>query len=121
MGVLSRPDIMYAVGVLTRHLKHPTYLSCKVACCMLNYLSHHAAMSITYSGSKIYDKHVYTDCDWSSDGDTRRSTSRYVVCMAVGPVDLISSAYCDYVFEGGRIRVVLLCCAGACVNSSVVA
>ena len=53
---------------------------------MLNDLSQHAAASITYSGSKM-DMHVYTDSDWSSGRNTRRSTSGYVVCMAGGPVD----------------------------------
>ena len=52
LDVVSRPEIMYAVGVLTRHLKHPTYLSCKAASCVLNYLSRHAAMFITSSGCK---------------------------------------------------------------------
>ena len=28
LAVASRPDISYAVGVLTRHLKCPTYASC---------------------------------------------------------------------------------------------
>ena len=59
---------MYAVGVLTRHLKHPTYLSCKAACRVLTFLSHHAAMSITYSGSKIYmhihDKLIVIEIPW---------------------------------------------------------
>ena len=50
LGVVSRPDITYAVDVLTRYLKHPTYLSSKAAYRVLNYLSNHA-------GSKI-DMHV---------------------------------------------------------------
>ena len=37
LAVVSKPDIMYAVGMLTRHLKCPTYSSCKAACRVLNY------------------------------------------------------------------------------------
>ena len=38
LAVVSRPDIMYAVGVLTSHLKCPTHSSCKAAC--IYYYSH---------------------------------------------------------------------------------
>ena len=46
LAVVSRPDISYAVGVLTRHLKCPTYASCKAASRVLNYLSQHPAVCI---------------------------------------------------------------------------
>jgi hypothetical protein len=49
LAVVTRPDLMFAVGVLTHHLKSPTYASCKAACRVLNYLSHHPAISICYS------------------------------------------------------------------------
>ena len=46
LAVVSKPDIMYAVGVLTRHLKYPTYSSCKAACRVLNYVSHRPTTGI---------------------------------------------------------------------------
>ena len=54
--------ISYAVGVLTRHLKCPTYASCKAASHVLNYLSQHPAVCIRYSGSSL-DLHVSSDSD----------------------------------------------------------
>ena len=81
--------VMYAVGVLTRHLKCPTYSSCKAACRVLNYLSHHPTTGITYTGCKL-DLQVHTDSDWASDRDIRRSTSGLVVLMAGGPVNWLS-------------------------------
>jgi len=89
LAVVSRPDIMYAVGVLTRHLKSPTYASCKAACRLLNYLSTNPAVGIRYTGTTLA-LHVYTDSDWGSDKDTRRSTSGFVVLMAGGPVNWLS-------------------------------
>ena len=86
LAVVSRPDISYAVGVLTRHLKCPTYASCKAASRVLNYLSQHSAVCIRYSGSSL-DLHVYSDSDWGSDKDTRRSTSGVLIMMAGGPVN----------------------------------
>ena len=86
LAVVTRPDIMFAVGVLTHHLKSPTYASCKAVCRVLNYLSHHPAVALCYAGSKL-DLHVYTDSDWGSDKDTRRSTSGVVVIMAGAPIN----------------------------------
>jgi hypothetical protein len=63
LAVVTRPDIMFAVGVLTHHLKCPTYASCKAACRELNYLAHHPAIGICYSGSQL-NLHAYTDSDW---------------------------------------------------------
>jgi hypothetical protein len=120
LAVVTRPDIMHAVGVLTHHLKSPTYASCKAACRVLNYLSHHPAVSICYSGSKL-DLHAYSDSDWGSDRDTRRSTSGVVIIMAGGLVSwfIQIATYRHCVFYGGRICCLLLLCTGYCVDSPV--
>ena len=89
LAVVTRIDIMYAVGVLTRHLKAPTYASCKAACRVLNYLSSNRSKCLRYRGSKIH-LHAFTDSDWASDKDTRRSTSGNIVLMAGAPVNWLS-------------------------------
>ena len=89
LAVVTRLDIMSAVGVLTHHLKCPTYAACKAACRVLNYLSHHPAIPIRYSGRSL-NLHAFTDSDWASDKDTRRSTSGGIVMMAGGPVNWLS-------------------------------
>ena len=89
LAVVTRIDIMFAVGVLTHHLKCPTFAACKAACRVLNYLSHHPAIPIRYSGRSL-DLHAFTDSDWASDKDTRRSTSGVIVMMARGPVNWLS-------------------------------
>ena len=86
LAVVSRLHVSYAVGVLTGHLKCPTYASCKAASRVLNYLSKHPAVCIRYSGSSL-DLYVYCDSDWGSDKDTRRSTSGVLIMMAGGPVN----------------------------------
>lgn len=89
LAVVTRPDIMFAVGVLTHHLQSPTYAACKAACRVFNYLMHHPAIPICYSGQSL-NLHAFTDSDWASDKDTRRSTSGGIVMMAGGPVNWIS-------------------------------
>ena len=89
LAVVTRLDIMFAVGVLTPHLKCPTFAACKAACRVLNYLSHHPDIPIRYSGRSL-NLHAFTDSDWASDKDTRRSTSGGIVMMAGGPVNWLS-------------------------------
>ncbi len=60
---------MLAVGVLTQHLKAPTYASCKAACRVLNYLSHHPVIALCYSG-RVY---------------------RLLLCFAGGGVDPVAA------------------------------
>jgi hypothetical protein len=92
-------------GVLTHHLKSPTYASCKVASCRVwHYLSRHPGVSIVYTGSAM-DLHAHTDSDWGSDRHTRRSTSGIVI-MAGGlvhwlsklqPIVTVSSMQAEYI------------------------
>ena len=89
LAVVTRIDIMHAVAVLTRHLKSPTYASCKAACRVLNYLSNNRSNAIRYHGSAL-DLHVFTDSDWASDKDTRKSTSGNIVFRGGGPIDWLS-------------------------------
>ena len=85
LSVVTRVDIAYAVGVLTRHIKAPTYAACKAAARVLSYLSLTCHRGITYSGVTL-SFHALTDSDWGSDQDTRRSTSAHIVIMAGAPV-----------------------------------
>jgi hypothetical protein len=80
---VTRLDISFAVGVLTRHMKAPTYEACIAASRLLVYLKRSKKKGLFYSGSSIHF-HVYSDSDWASDLDTRRSTSGYVVMMMAG-------------------------------------
>ena len=95
---------MYALGVLICNLKY-----------RLNYLSHHVALSITCFGFKI-DTRVYTDSDWGSDRNTRRSTSEYMVCMAGDSVAWISRLQPKVTRSSmeAEYAACFLCTAGGC-------
>jgi len=85
LSVVTRIDISYSVGVLTRHVKSPTYAACKAASRTLSYLSRTRHKGLVYRGTAL-NFHAFTDSDWASDQDTRRSTSGYLVIMAGAPV-----------------------------------
>ena len=85
LSVVTRVDIAIAVGVLTRHMKNPTFEACLVVCHLLNHLSVTKNKCIRYTGVTL-NMVGFTDSDWASDLDTRRSTSGYLVLMSGGPV-----------------------------------
>jgi hypothetical protein len=90
LSVVTRLDITFAVGVLTRHVKSPTYEACIAASRLLVYLKKSKNKGLFYCGSSL-NLHVYSDSDWASVLDTRRSTSGYVVMMmAGGPISWMS-------------------------------
>jgi hypothetical protein len=85
LSTYTRPDLAYAVGVLTRFGNKPSYAACKLAVHVLLYLRGTVEMGIEFSGSE-FDMHVFSDADWAGDIMTRRSTTGYVVFAGGGPI-----------------------------------
>lgn len=92
----TRPDLAYAVGVLSQHLDWPGFQHWKAANHVLRYLAGTTNMGITYSGDhasgpvrgiKSQDcPQALCDADWAGDKDTRRSTTGYIFILAGGAI-----------------------------------
>lgn len=81
----SRPDIAFAVGILSRYCSNPGEIHLNEALHCLRYLGGTKDWVIEYDGT-IIDELIslilgYSDSDWAGDVDTRRSTSGYVFLM----------------------------------------
>ena len=117
---VSRPDIAYAVGVLSRHSATPGAAHMDAAINLVNYLYNSKDMFIQYTRGErgndpqIYEKgsavvksiddrlvastpppsantpHMYVDADFAGDANTRRSTSGMIVMMNGGPISWAS-------------------------------
>ena len=85
LAMNTRPDIAYAVGVLSRHGTKPTLLSCSLMIYLLQYLSNTVEKGIRFSADS-FDMHIFTDADWAGDQITRKSTTGFVVFAAGGPL-----------------------------------
>jgi hypothetical protein len=78
----TRPDINYAVSVLSRFMSSSTESHWNAAERVLRYLKGTINQSLTYSGTGGVDKPVtFLDADFGADEDTRRSTSGMVVTL----------------------------------------
>lgn len=72
----TRPDIVYAVLVVSRFASNPIPEYYSVVEDIFRYLRSTIYYELTFSGylTLLYG---YTDSDWAGDTDTRRSTSGY--------------------------------------------
>jgi hypothetical protein len=100
----TRPDIAYAVSVVSRYSSNPTpshFLAVKK---IFRYLRGTWDFQLTYQG-KLGELRGYSDADWAGDTETRRSTGGFVFNMGSGaiswsskrqPVVALSSCEAEY-------------------------
>ncbi|KAL5861181.1 hypothetical protein ACOSQ4_002477 [Xanthoceras sorbifolium] len=77
----TRPDILYAVGLVSRYMENPTTTHFKVAKRILRYIKGTIDFGLFYSVSNDYKLVGYSDSDWGGDIDDRKSTSGFVFFM----------------------------------------
>ena len=81
----TRPDIAFAVGVVSRYMANPGKKHWEAMKGIMHYLNGTQKMCICF-GSKGSDVEGYTDADYAGDIIKRRSTSGYVFTLAGGAV-----------------------------------
>jgi hypothetical protein len=85
LATTVRPDIAYAVGVLSKYMSCPTVSHWKAARGVLRYLAGTSRVGITYgAGPAVLQG--FCDADYGGDKDTRRSTTGFVYTIAGGAV-----------------------------------
>nr|GEV94945.1 putative ribonuclease H-like domain-containing protein [Tanacetum cinerariifolium] len=73
----TRPDIAYAVGVVSRFMHQPQAAHMDAVIRIISYLKGTAGHGILFGSNGHLDIQIYTDADWAGDKDKRRSTSGY--------------------------------------------
>lgn len=84
--VATRPDIAFALSVLSRFQANPGPAHWKAMLHLLAYLKGTISYKITYYKGGSLDPIGFVDADYAGDTDTRRSTSGYLFTVAGGPV-----------------------------------
>jgi len=96
-AICTRPDISFACGWLSRHLDNYTEEHFNAGIKVLRYMQSTTDLSIRYTGG-IGDKalaeslEIYSDSDWGSDKESRRSISGNLIKLGGGPVLYSSSS-----------------------------
>ncbi|CAL9021041.1 unnamed protein product, partial [Prunus brigantina] len=84
--VCTRPDISYAVSVTSRYQSNPGLDHWGAVKCILKYLRRTKDMFLVYGGTSELQVEAFTDSDFASDVDDRKSTSGYVFILNGGVV-----------------------------------
>ena len=73
----TRPDIAYAVSVVSQFMHAPSEEHMEAVYRILRYLKSAPGKGLLFSKNGISNIEGYTDSDWAGDQTTRRSTSSY--------------------------------------------
>ena len=81
----TRPNIYYAVGIVSHYQSNPGMGHCIAVKHILNYLRRTRDYMLVYSGGDL--NHIgYTDYDFQSDKDSQKSTSRSIFTLGGGAI-----------------------------------
>jgi hypothetical protein len=87
--VCTRPDIAYAVGVVSRYMNNPGKEHREAVKWILRYLRGTTTHALCFGGSDTFLQ-GYVDSDMAGDKDSRRSTTGYVFTIGGTTVSWIS-------------------------------
>lgn len=82
----TRPDLMFAVSLLSRYMEIPTELHLQLAKRVFRYLQGTMEYGIFYKMGGNDALIAYTDSDYAGDLDDRKSTSGYVFLLSSGAI-----------------------------------
>lgn len=87
---LTRPDISYAVGVMSRYMQSPKKCHLDSARRILRYVKGTIDYGLLYKRGENCNLVGYCDADYAGDHDTRRSTTGYVFKLGSGTISWCS-------------------------------
>eukprot|EP00253_Pinus_taeda_P002805 PITA_02805 len=89
----TRPDIMYVVSLVSRFMETPKDTHWQVEKRILKYVNGTKQYGILYTTTSDFRLVGYTDSDWASSVDDRKSTSRYVFHLGSGTISWASKKH----------------------------
>ena len=75
---ITRPDIVYGVGLVSRYMETPKESHWLAAKRILRYIKSTLNLVLFYTYGETAELVGYPDCDWRGDQDEKKSTTGYV-------------------------------------------
>ena len=82
----NRPELYYAVSVVSRYMDQPHEVHWRSAKRILNFVQGTRTHGIFYKAKSDLDLIGFTDSDWAGDNTDQNSTLGYVSMLAEGPI-----------------------------------
>jgi hypothetical protein len=86
LSLNTRPDLAFAIGLLARYARNPTFGACGCLAHVLSYISGTCLEGIKYTYIDLLNIIAFCDADWAADRKQRRSTVGYVLMCLGGPL-----------------------------------
>ncbi len=83
---ITRPDLNYAVGVVSRFMQTPQKPHLDAVRRILRYIKHTLQCGIFYEAKSQLQVHGYTDVDWADNVSDKRSTSGFMFSFGSGAI-----------------------------------
>jgi hypothetical protein len=83
---ITRPDLSYAVGVVSQFMQTPRKPHLDAVRRILRYIKHTLHCGIFYEAKSSLQVHGYTDADWAGNVSDRRSTNGFLFSFRSGAV-----------------------------------
>jgi hypothetical protein len=83
---ITRPDLSYAVRVVSQFMQTPQKPHLDAVRRILRYIKHTFHCGIFYEAKSQLQVHGYTDADWAGNISNRRSTSGFLFSFGSGAV-----------------------------------
>ena len=113
LAVATRPDIAYAVGVLSRFSVSPGPEHWKAVKHLFRYLKGTMDLKMTYKPTAAPELfQTYSDADFAGCEDSKKSTSGYVVKMGSGAVSWASRRQTIQTLSTTEAEYISACAAG---------
>jgi hypothetical protein len=101
-----RPDLSYAVGIVSRFMQEPHDLHWKATKCILLYVHDTINFGIHYAIDSTLDLIEFTDFDYAGNKTDRKYTSGYSLSLGSRPICWLSKKHAtiSLYFSRGRVQ-----------------
>lgn len=86
LAMITRPDISFAVNLLSRYCENPGPSHWGAVKRILRYINGTKNYGVTYNGKSNEILKGFSDADWAADLDERRSTTGYIFTLYGGAI-----------------------------------